>query len=359
MTVKGSELGRGFNVGGWLSQSDLSERHMRSFLSVDDFRRMADWGFANVRIPFDYELIEDGDAPGGCNEAGLTWLDTALNWAEDAGLKAILDMHKAPGFVFTMMTKEFDGPIPLISDPAVRRRWLDLWRRIAERYRGRFEQTAFELLNEITAPESESWNTLAAAAFQVIRDTDADRTVVVGTNMWNQTATFADLRPIDDDNVIYTFHFYDPIAFTHQRAKWMPEMVYYDRTVPYPGRPPELHQSAERASAEGNDFVANRLKKLADFYGDREHDRNMLAEFLAPALEFRDANNAEIYCGEFGVIHLAPAEDRLRWFRDTLGLFEAEGIGWSVWTYKGKGFGVIASDGGCDEAMLSALQGKP
>ncbi|MGC9453406.1 MAG: glycoside hydrolase family 5 protein [Phycisphaerae bacterium] len=219
MTVKGSELGRGFNVGGWLSQSDLSERHMRGFLSADDFRRMADWGFSNVRIPFDYELVEDGHSGGSCREEGLAWLDTALGWAEQAGLKAILDMHKAPGFVFTMMTKEFDGPIPLISDAAVRQRWLDLWRQITQRYCGRFPQTAFELLNEITAPDPQDWNDLAAAAFKTIRESDADRTVVVGTNMWNSAATFPHLRPVGDENVIYTFHFYDPIAFTHQRAR--------------------------------------------------------------------------------------------------------------------------------------------
>ncbi|MGC9453407.1 MAG: hypothetical protein ACP5HU_00945 [Phycisphaerae bacterium] len=136
----------------------------------------------------------------------------------------------------------------------------------------------------------------------------------------------------------------------------MPEMVFYNRTVPYPGRPPELRETAERAAAEGEDFVAERLGKLADFYGDREHNRDMLAEFLAPALEFRDANSVEIYCGEFGVIHLAPAEDRLRWFRDTLELFAAEGIGWSVWTYKGKGFGVVSNDGNCDKGMLSVLR---
>ncbi|MFW6065419.1 MAG: glycoside hydrolase family 5 protein [Planctomycetota bacterium] len=353
-----SELGRGFNVGGWLSQSDLSERHMRSFISADDFRQMADWGFENVRIPFDYELIKDPDNPGSCREDGLAWLDTALGWAEQAGLKAVLDMHKAPGFVFTMMTKEFDGPIPLISDASVRRRWLELWRRITERYRGRFGRAAFELLNEITAPDPADWNDLAAAAFRAIRDADADRTVVIGTNMWNSAAGFPDLEPVEDDNVIYTFHFYDPIAFTHQRARWMPEMVYYGRTVPYPGRPPELRETADRAAAEGNHFVARRLGKLADLYGDRGHDRDMLREFLAPALEFRDANDAEIYCGEFGVVHLAPDEDRLRWFRDTLELFDAEGIGWSVWAYKGMGFGVVANDGTRHEQMLAILRGR-
>ncbi len=356
MALQG-KLGRGFNVGGWLSQSDLSVQHMRHFLTEADFRQMAEWGFANVRIPFDYELIEDPSAPGRCSESGLAWLDTALAWAEDAGLTAVLDMHKAPGFVFTMMTREFHGEIPLLSDPAVQQRWLDLWRRVTQRYRGRFRQTAFELLNEITAPDPESWNVLAARAVETIREADTDRTIVVGTNMWNQAATFADLRPIDDDNLIYTFHFYDPIMFTHQRARWMPEMVYYNRTVPYPGRPPELREAANRAAAEGNDFVAERLAKQADFYGDRAHDRDMLAEFVAPALKFRDYNDVEIYCGEFGVIHLAPAEDRLRWLRDTLGLFEAEEIGWSVWTYKGKGFGTVDKEGNVDSDMLAVLRG--
>jgi len=46
-------LGHGVNLGGWLSQAPDEETHRQRFVTREDFTRLLDWGFRNVRIPFD------------------------------------------------------------------------------------------------------------------------------------------------------------------------------------------------------------------------------------------------------------------------------------------------------------------
>jgi hypothetical protein len=60
-----------------------------------------------------------------------------------------------------------------------------------------------------------------------------------------------------------------------------------------------------------------------------------------PAVEAAKKNDAPLYCGEYGVIDQAPAEDALRWLKDIHSVFEKYGIGRSLWNYKEKDFGLI------------------
>ena len=79
------------------------------------------------------------------------------------------------------------------------------------------------------------------------------------------------------------------------------------------------------------------------------------------------ADDMPMYCGEHGVIDLAPKEDALRWIRDIHAVFHKYGIGSALWNYKGLDYGisdaanVVIKNGyaGCDRrggkrAMLCA-----
>ena len=51
----------GINFGGWLSQCDYSRERLDGFIREDDFRIAASWGADHVRIPFDYNILENSD----------------------------------------------------------------------------------------------------------------------------------------------------------------------------------------------------------------------------------------------------------------------------------------------------------
>lgn len=352
-------LGRGVNLGGWLSQAPADETHRRTFITERDVQRLAEWGFDNLRLPFDYPLICAGDDLSALREGGLAWIDTALGWAEAAGLQVILDMHQLPGYTFMDPVNHPDATPPLFTDPARQEFFFALWRVLAQRYRGRFPKLVFELANEIVAPTGAQWNALAAAAVSAIRAVDADRRIVVGSNCWNVCSTFAELAVIDDPQIIYNFHFYNPFPFTHQRASWSPEMRYYGQTVHYPGNAPGLRATAARAAAEGHPQVEKALLSQASFFEDRVSDRAHLRELMAPAFAFAAQHGVPLYCGEFGVIDQAPIADAVRWYRDTLAVFAEHQVSWSVWSYKAMSFGLVDHAGNIrSQELLAVLRGQ-
>ena len=62
---------------------------------------------------------------------------------------------------------------------------------------------------------------------------------------------------------------------------------------------------------------------------------------------------AELYCGEYGVIDVVPAEDAVKWYRTINSVFEKYGIGRAAWSYKKMDFGLTDSrlDGVRDELL--------
>ena len=76
---------------------DLIRAHRATFITPEDFRRIASRGFNAVRLVLPWFVLgEDGPGPGpylGCLEEA----DAALEWAEDIGLKVIFAMGIIPG----------------------------------------------------------------------------------------------------------------------------------------------------------------------------------------------------------------------------------------------------------------------
>ena len=74
------------------------------------------------------------------------------------------------------------------------------------------------------------------------------------------------------------------------------------------------------------------------------------------ALRAAEANDAPLYCGEYGVIDRAPAEDALRWHADIAEVFNRYGIGRALWNYKNKDYGLVdAHYDGVRDALVKLL----
>ncbi|MCL1856290.1 MAG: glycoside hydrolase family 5 protein [Kiritimatiellaeota bacterium] len=350
-------LGKGVNLGGWLSQGPYKDEHRNAFVTRDDFARIANWGFKNLRIPFDLPLICPTPEDRVPCEAGLAWLDRALEWAEECGFRAVLDMHSLPGYTFMDLTYKPDEVPTLFTSEAHQKHFTDLWAALAKRYLGRFPNTVFELANEIAAPTAQQWNDLAAKAVAAIRAVDKTRVIMVGSNCWNVCFTYVDLAKIPDPNIIYNFHFYNPFSFTHQKAPWSPEMLYYNTTVHYPGRSPGLRDAARCAEGEGQSRTAAALLSLADFFEDRVSDKTHLADLMADTFNFARKHSVPVYCGEFGIMDFTPEADSLRWVKDTVEVFAEHNVAWSYWSYKGMGAGIVNIDGSVRlQALLDILR---
>ena len=86
---------KGVDLGGWFSQCDHSEERYDTFITASDFAAIKSWGCDHVRLPIDYDLLEDKD--GTPREKGYERLEKAVSWARKSGLNMVLDLHKTAG----------------------------------------------------------------------------------------------------------------------------------------------------------------------------------------------------------------------------------------------------------------------
>ena len=76
-----------------------------------------------------------------------------------------------------------------------------------------------ELLNE-PQPDDAIWRNQAERLVGELRKPLPSTTFIVGPAPYQRVEALAAWRKLDDPNVIYAFHYYDPMAFTHQGLTW-------------------------------------------------------------------------------------------------------------------------------------------
>ena len=297
-------LKRGVNLGGWLSQCDYSRERLADFITEIDFARIASWGLDHVRLPVDYNLFEksgESECP-----VGFERVDFALSMCEKYRLNLVLDLHKTAGFSFDAG----EGESGFFTSPALQERFYGLWEAFAARYGVFTDRVAFELLNEVTDPTfMESWNRIVHVCVRRIRAIAPDVRILVGGYHNSSVEGVAALDAPDDDKVIYNFHCYDPLHFTHQGAYWVPQL---DREARYA-------------------------------FDDCDISAGMFMERFKPALDAAKKYHTALYCGEYGVIDRAAPEDTLKWYRAIHEAFEALGIARCAWSYREMDFGIADS----------------
>ena len=81
-------LNNGINLGGFLSQCVHTMEHYKSFITEQDISKIAELGFDHIRLPIDYEVIED------CNQAikeeTIIFVDKAVDWCKKYNLNIII-----------------------------------------------------------------------------------------------------------------------------------------------------------------------------------------------------------------------------------------------------------------------------
>lgn len=322
-------LKKGVNLGGFLSQcSEYTTSHYETFITENDIVNIADLNFDHVRLPIDYEVIENED--GSEIRENYHFIDDTLSWCKKRGLKVILDVHKTWGYFFDDAGVE--GRNTLFDSPQAQDRFVSLWDRLSARYEKYHDFVAYELLNEVVNPEyCKPWNELIKRTVSVIRKNAPDTTIVYGGVEWNSAGTLKLLEDPADDNTIFTFHYYEPLLFTHQKAPWVPT-ISQQLKVHYPDDMAWYKKESEKIGLQGMPCV----NCEADSMGVDFHEK-----MIKSALDVKKEKNITLYCGEFGVIDRADEDDAIRWYRDILNLFEKYDIGYALWSYKEMDFGIM------------------
>lgn len=323
----------GVNLGHWLSQNGGKgdDSYFNTWIQEADIARIAGWGMDHIRVPVDYFTFET--SPDIYDEGRLGFIDRCLDWCKKYGLSMILDLHEAPGYSFfntneTDRADVFTGSKSntLFADTALQERFIRIWQMFARRYRSEGRNLAFELLNEIVLDDIGPWNRLWKAAVEKIRVIDPDRTIIIGPNRNSDASELKNLEVTDDPGVVYTFHFYEPGIFTHQKSPFISYLANYPVPVTYPFTRTQ-HQAFFDAFKE--------LGMVPPSYEREEFGIDFIRDLLQPVQDFMDSTGKEIFCGEYGVNEYADHESTVNWYKDLIGLLNKMHIGHTAWSYVG------------------------
>ncbi len=318
-------------VGGWMTNykrvrflpeekafnlSIGDKEHFDRYLTRWDMQNIRSMGMDHIRIPFDQVVVEEYNKPFAYREDMLKLLDRAICWAVDEGFEVILNLCKTIGCYC-----DFAERSDLLEDDLLKDRVVAMWSMLEDRYHD--QDIIFELLNEVTTQDAAAWNILAERCVKTIREKNPARRIIIGSAYWNSPDRLADLQLYDDDCIAYTFHYYGPHAFTHQRTTIDAVQYAYNREIPYPGDNSYYKDYARFAGSDPAEFDAYPIV-----------GRSYIEHGLRGAAQFRkDHPGKVLWFGEFGTIRHANIVWRENWMRDVIRFAIENDIPYSVWNY--------------------------
>jgi endoglucanase len=335
---RAARLARGFNLP---DQAPLRDDKRPDRATLLWLKRR---GMSHVRLPFLGEAAMARFSDSRRVKAALDDLDRALDLLLDLDFVVSVDMH--PGDDFRRLHR---------ADPETALDGLKgAWESIAARIATRSPERVFvELLNEPNV-EDTIWRDQAERLGATLRALLPATTLIVGPAPYQRVEALAAWRPLDDVNVVYAFHYYDPMLFTHQGLTWDPSSPLARLSgVPYPAR------RGDPAIARLIENLRHRNERdLAD-----EFDRALAQPWTREAIErqfsalaaWSRTHRAPVILNEFGVLRFkAPRAARVEWLRDVRSVAEANSFGWAHWDYR-EGFGLLEESGRPDLELIEAL----
>jgi aryl-phospho-beta-D-glucosidase BglC (GH1 family) len=343
--ARAQHLRRGINASEWFAQSanDYSAARTDRFTDAQDIALMARLGFDHVRLSIDPVPLEQGPrGADGLNAEFVGRLDRAVDTMLAHGLAVIIDVHPEESYKQRLFSGD-DGADRLTMT----------WRRLAAHYAARDpERVFFEMMNEPEVRDPYRWAGIQARLAAAIRAVAPKNTLIAAGPNYSDIVDLLAMHPLGDGNVIYNFHFYDPHEFTHQGASWGEAWWSYTRNIPYPATESSMAESLQQVPEPAARY------KLESYWLDH-WDAHRTRLLLDEAAAWGRENNVPLTCNEFGAYreHTDPVS-RMNWIRDVRTALEADGIGWTMWDYRG-GFGVVYKQDGqparVDEQVVEAL----
>ncbi|MBO4895665.1 MAG: cellulase family glycosylhydrolase, partial [Prevotella sp.] len=274
--VNDFRIKRGTNISHWLSQNDQRGEIRRLHIQEDDFARLEQLGFDFVRIPIDEEQF--WDEKGTKLPEAWDLLNNALDWARRHNLRAIVDLHIIRSHYFNAVNESDKAANTLFTSDKAQEDLINLWRQLSEFLKDRSNDwVAYEFMNEPVAEEHEQWNQLIAKVHKALRELEPQRTLVIGSNLWQGHQTIKYLKvPEGDKNIILSFHYYNPMILTHYGAWWSPLCAAYQGKVHYPG---------VLVSKEDYDAAPDAIKPELKQYTEEVWDINKIREQFKDAIE--------------------------------------------------------------------------
>ena len=319
--IQESPFSKGVNLPVWFQQSSAQQVFF-GYYKKKDFEDIKSLGADVIRLPVRFHDMTSGAPDYTVDPLLFYFLDQVVDWAEELDLHLIFDNHSWRPDVPTS---------PDIDDALI-----PVWRQVAEHFKDDYEHLYFEILNEPHGISASRWGEIQGDAITAIREVNQRHTIIVGGNHFNSFNSLQNLPEYEDDNLIYTFHFYEPFIFTHQGASWTDPSLVPLSGVPFPydaSSMPDVPDELEGTWVEQN-FT----------HYEENGTVKQLKESINVATYFAQIRGVPIFCGEFGVFKPnSNNSDRVFWYGEVAKYLNEQSISWTTWDYRG-GFGLFEKD---------------
>ncbi len=315
----------GINIGSWLCWGDLTLEERAKWFTAVDIHRLRDAGFDHLR--YCLREIYFWDENDQLNPRAVEILRDAIDTALAAGLNISVNLHHLRIHQFNDLIEP-----PLYTDPAAQAKFGQYWKDVLGAL-GDYstDRLAFEFLNEPVGRENQRWNTVWRIAYDILRPAEPERTLILGSNLWNQTRTFADLAvPENDPNMILDFHFYEPLLVTHTNS-----YVPWTNTpwqVDYPGRPLKMPSWLFGLYSNLKPKL-NPVHRKDVWHENDPFTKETILERFMKAIVVAKKHQLPLNLGEFGLWQNSNNPAGYRWLEDVLTVCAEQDISWTVWSY--------------------------
>lgn len=372
------ELRRGIGVHHMLNWAEVRDREYvwppfaraDYQISVEEMANLRAVGFDFVRLTIGPDIFMASRGQHSRDLARIL-IDRVFRFRE-AGLNVVVDLHPTSRNPAYTGERLWDGAGALVF-----RRYIEMVAEVARSLRRFDVGVALELMNESQAyglGATPRWRAMTQRMINAARREAPRLPLVVSGAYAGAYRGLIELEPFDHDKLIYTFHYYSPLLFTHQSVI---DSARYIRALPWPasrGAPESvLAQATQRINSDHRLSTAQRREvtettrtALGEYFERNVDERGLNAEFDAVG-QWADRNGiarGAVLLGEFGAVRThrryqgAAEEDRVRWLQTVRTAAERNGFAWSAWVYRGDGGMALADEDdvlNLDAASLEAL----
>jgi endoglucanase len=328
---RAAHLKHGINIGslGLNASPECCYRHADADKHIRQIKNM---GFDHVRLGVHLGYFCNAEAD--CSLNNLNDLTETLKIIVNEGLAVIISIRVDD----ENGTTRFD-----LNDQAFIRKFATFWTSFSKALSTTSPDLVFfEIVNEpyVVANKNESesiemWEGYQLTLAKAIHAGAKQHTVIATGAMGSKIHGLLLLKPLQEENVIYSFHYYDPNDFaTNGKGGYPLDLGLEQKVI---------------QTLDGNIHSQYAIFKLNEF--DSYWNKKRIDSEIDQARIWRDRYGVVVICDEFGVNKKADAGERRNWIKDVRERLEKGSIGWTFWDYrdcaecKREGFGLLGDDG--------------
>jgi hypothetical protein len=266
-----------------------------------EFIRLAFDKFPTKRKDF---LIGNSDLYEGLDQDDLLTLKNVLDACSAENMPVVITLLSLPGSHWTQNNGN-EADLRIWNDVNFQQQAAKFWKDLASELNNHPIIVGYNILNEPhperlfdhqhsyveNEKQKEVQNMLSnlyRLVIQAIRQVDVDTPIIVDSSAYANPNTFKCLKPINDENILYSFHMYDPYGYTNHE--------HNHGQYTYPG-------------------------KIKDQYWDRK----TLIKYMENVSKFQKRNKISsnrILVGEFGCYR--KAKGLPKYFADLISIFNTK-----------------------------------